>query len=101
PAAGADATAWALYLNRLVASLTPAAMIAATKGAVPLGVLVVQGGAPVLLSQAAGRLLSSPSAIRALLLAQLRETLAMALAETPAGPWTVERLAQVRARVRY
>lgn len=79
PHAADAATDWALVLNRLAASLTVPVMVQATGGGVPIGLVLVQGGKPILVSEAAGRLIAQPRAERALLLAQVRETIAIAL----------------------
>lgn len=102
PPAAASPGDIALFLNNVVAGLTPAGVDAATGGAVPLGLIVVRGGQPWLLSQAAGRVVSHSAGLRATLLAQVRETLTLALAE-PADATVVsgDRIAQIGGRVRY
>jgi hypothetical protein len=97
PAATTPA-ALALALNTLVGGLTEASLGAAVGNGVPLALVLVRGNKAILLSQAAGRLAATPAALNALLLAQMRESFAMALAVPGADPTLAAWQAQVQAR---
>lgn len=102
PPVAASAGDIALFLNNVVGGLTPATVDAATGGAVPLGLVVVRGGQPWMLSQTAGRIVSHSAGLRATLLAQVRETLTLGVAEPPDQTVSrANRIAQIGGRVRY
>jgi hypothetical protein len=88
----------ALAVNTLVGGLTEASLGAAVGNGVPLALVLARGNQAILLSQAAGRLAASPDPLNALLLAQMREAFAMALAEAGADPTSSAWQAQVQAR---
>ena len=59
------------------------------------------GGAPVVISSASGRLPAAPAGVQGLLLAQVRETLALAVAAHGATPFAAADLAAIRAQLRF
>jgi hypothetical protein len=91
----------ALALNTLVGGLTPASLGAAIGNGVPLALVLVLNSQAILLSQAAGRLPADPNGLGAMLLAQVREAFAMALAEPGADPSSANWQSSVRARFRF
>jgi hypothetical protein len=91
----------ALALNTLVGGLTPTTLAAAIGAGAPLGLLLVQGNQPILLSQAAGRIANDPDPLDALLIAQVREAFAMALAEAGADPTSAAWQSAIRPRFRF
>jgi hypothetical protein len=90
----------ALALNTLVGGLTAASLSAAVGNGVPLAMVLVSANLAILLRQAAGRLAASPSALNALLLAQMREAFTEALGEPGADPTSAAWQVQVQARFR-
>jgi hypothetical protein len=97
PAATTPA-ATALALNTIVGALTPTSLVAAVGNGVPLALLLVRNNHAILLSQAAGRLPAEPAALNAMLMAQMREAFAMALAESGANPASATWQTGLRAR---
>jgi hypothetical protein len=93
--------ALALALNTFVGGLTPASMASAVGNGVPLALVLVLNGQPILVSQAAGRLPADPDGLNAMLLAQMREAFAMALTETGANPALGTWQTTIRARFRF
>jgi hypothetical protein len=91
----------ALALNTLVGGLTPTSLGAAIANGVPLALVLVLNSQPILLSQAAGRLPADPNGLSAMLLAQVREAFAMALAEPGADPTSANWQSGIRARFRF
>jgi hypothetical protein len=89
-------------LNTLLGGLSSAALRAACANGVPLAILLVAGGQAIMLSQAAGRLPADPAGIRAMLLSQMREAIAMAFADPAANPASPAwQQATAAARFRY
>jgi hypothetical protein len=99
--ASRTAAGLALALNTLVGGLTGASLATAVGSGVPLALVLVQNRQAILLSQAAGRLPDDPDALNAMLLAQVREAFAMALAETGAAPGTASWQVALRTRFRF
>jgi hypothetical protein len=91
----------ALALNTLVGGLTSTSLGAAIGNGVPLALVLVLNGQPILLSQAAGRLPADLNGLSAMLLAQVREAFAMALAEPGADPTSANWQSSIRARFRF
>ncbi len=92
--------ALALALNTLVGGLNMARVASAVGNGVPLALVLVLNRQAILLSQAAGRLPADANGLNAVLLAQVRETFAMALTETGANPASAAWQTSVRPRVR-
>lgn len=92
--------ALALALNVLVGGLTMANVVSAVGSGVPLALVLILNGQAILLSQAAGRLPADANGLNAMLLAQVRETFAMALTESGANPASAAWQASVRPRFR-
>jgi hypothetical protein len=101
PPAAAGAADIALYLNRVAAGLSLSQLAAIAAGTLPVGLVLVLGGAPVVISAASGRLPAAPAGLRGLLLAQVRETLALAVAAHGPTPFTAADLAAIRGQVRF
>ena len=101
PLAAASAGDIALYLNRLAAGLSVAQLANVAGGTLPIGLVLVLGGAPVVISSASGRLPAAPAGVQGLLLAQVRETLALAVAAHGATPFAAADLAAIRAQLRF
>jgi hypothetical protein len=91
----------ALALNTLVGGLPQASLAAAVGNGVPLALVLVRNNQAILLSQAAGRLAADRAGIAAILLAQLREAFAMALAEPGANPASAAWQQAVSGRFRF
>jgi hypothetical protein len=77
-----------------------ARVASAVGNGVPLALVLVLNRQAILLSQAAGRLPADANGLNAVLLAQVRETFAMALTETGANPASAAWQTSVRPRVR-
>jgi hypothetical protein len=101
PAAAASASDIALYINRVAAGLSPALLASVAGGTLPIGLVLVLGGAPVVVSAAGGRLPAPPAGLHGLLLAQVRETLALAVVAHGAAPFVAADLAAIRAQLRF
>ncbi len=101
PSAAAGAADITLYLNRVAAGLTLTQLAGIAGGTLPIGLVLVLGGAPVVISAAAGRLPAAPAGLQGLLLAQVREALALAVAAHGAAPFTSAELATIRGQVRF
>jgi hypothetical protein len=97
PAATTPA-AMALAVNTIVGALTPTSLATAVGNGVPLALLLVRNNHAILLSQAAGRLPAQPAALNAMLMAQMREAFAMALAEPGADASSAAWQTGLRAR---
>lgn len=91
----------ALAVNSLVGGLTPDTLAAAIGNGAPLALVLVLNGQAIMLSQAAGRLPAAPAALNGLLLAQMREAFATALAESGADPASASWQTGARARFKF
>jgi hypothetical protein len=99
----------ALAINTLVGGLTQASIGAAVGNGVPLALVAVQTrfALPpahpqvITVSQGAGRLPARPDGLNAMLLAQLREVIGLALTETGADPTSAAWQASLRTRFRF
>ncbi len=101
PPAPLDSASIALAINTQIGGLTHATLSAAISNGVPLALMWVRNGQAVMLSQAAGRLPAQAHGLNAMLFAQVRETVAMALAEAGANAASATWQAALRARFRY
>lgn len=91
----------ALAVNTLVHGLTHEKLTASTGNGVPLALVLVLNGQAIMLSQAAGRLPATPTALNGLLLAQVREAFTIALAESGANPASAAWQTATRARFSF
>jgi len=91
----------ALAINTLVGSLTQTSLAGAVGNGVPVALLLCQNNQLILLSQAAGRVAADPNGVGGLLLAQMREALAMALQEPAANPTSAAWQTAISARFRF
>ena len=91
----------ALAVNTLVGGLTQERLVAAIGNGIPLALVLVLNNQAIMLSQAAGRLPATPTALNGLLLAQVREAFAMALAESGANPASAGWQTATRARFSF
>lgn len=101
PPAVTDSSSIALAINMQIGALTPTSLSSAIGSGVPLALVWVRNGQAVMLSQAAGRLPAQKHALNAMLLAQVREAVSMALAETGANPASAAWQATLRSRFRF
>jgi hypothetical protein len=101
PPATASAGDIALYLNRVAAGLSVSVLTGIAGGSLPIGLVLVLGGAPVLISAASGRLPAAPAGPQGLLLAQVRETLALAVATHGATAFTAADIQAIRGQLRF
>jgi hypothetical protein len=76
----------ALALNLLVGGLPAQSLATAVGAGVPIALVMIRNNQLLLLSQAAGRVAAAANPLGALLLAQTREALGMALSELGANP---------------
>jgi hypothetical protein len=76
----------ALALNLLIGGLSPQSLATAVGAGVPIALVMTRSNQLLLLSQAAGRVAAAANPLGALLLAQTREALVMALSDLGANP---------------
>ncbi|MBV8443978.1 MAG: hypothetical protein JO312_26055 [Hyphomicrobiales bacterium] len=76
----------ALALNLLIGGLSPQSLATAVGAGVPIALVMIRNNQLLLLSQAAGRVAAAANPLGALLLAQTREALGMALSDLGANP---------------
>jgi hypothetical protein len=76
----------ALALNQLIGGLSAQSLATAVGAGVPIALVMIRNNQLLLLSQAAGRVAAAANPLGALLLAQTREALGMALNDLGASP---------------